>query len=70
MIRPPLISGGYVAAPDKAWLFQDHVQIISGTLVTTEFFGFLSFLKLEVKFLFSAISVVGRPESYGADSPY
>jgi hypothetical protein len=31
MIRPPLISGGYVAAPVKAWVFQAHIQIISGT---------------------------------------
>jgi hypothetical protein len=28
MIQPPLISGGYVAAPDKAWLFEDHEPIV------------------------------------------
>ena len=33
MIRPPRNRGGYVAAPVTAWIFQDHVQIISGTLV-------------------------------------
>jgi hypothetical protein len=31
---PPVYTGGYVAAPVKAWLFQDHVQSISGMLIT------------------------------------
>jgi hypothetical protein len=30
---PPVYTGGYVAAPVKAWLFQDHVQSISGMLI-------------------------------------
>ena len=29
MIRPPRNRGGTVAAPVKAWFFQDHVQMIS-----------------------------------------
>jgi hypothetical protein len=31
---PPVYTGGYVAAPVKAWLFQDHVQSISGMLIS------------------------------------
>jgi hypothetical protein len=34
MDMPPVITGGYVAAPDKAWFFPAHVQSISRTLVT------------------------------------
>ena len=30
MIRPPLNSGGYVAAPVKAWFFQDYVLYVEG----------------------------------------
>ena len=33
MNLPPVNTGGYVAAPVKEWLFPDHVQSISGTLI-------------------------------------
>ena len=32
MDLPPVHTGGYVAAPVKAWLLRDHVKTMSGTL--------------------------------------